>query len=196
MRKRNGTKYRINKRIPEIKELIEKRGSRTQIRYLKSVLQETLSSAIELHEALMLLIPDDDPGFNDEWIDELAINVNSCLSEIERYLLDRQDDPPSSLVSSQKRKDIQRWRENSREQSTESFLSDVQCIFQMYVEPSINMLEIGLNELKKPEEIDPQSINEPLAVVSTDIDLLSVNLNPPVHSTGEHGGARARSRTL
>ena len=192
MRKRNGTKYRINKQIPEIKELVEKRGSRTQIRYLKSVLQETLSSAIELHEALMVLIPDDDPRFNDEWIDELSINVNSCLSEIERYLLDRQDDPPSSLVSSQKRKDIQRWRENSREQSSESSLSDMCDAFsKMYVEPSMNMLDSGPNELERPERIDPQSTNVPFATAS-DIDLLSVNLNPPICSTGEHSGARAR----
>ena len=117
VRKRNGKKHRITKMIPEITTLVGQRGSRTQIRFLKTSLDETLKSAIEYHEALMILLPDDDPRFSDEWIEELALSVNTCIAAIEAYLNDRKDDPPSTLLS-EKRKDIQRWRENSRNQSS------------------------------------------------------------------------------
>ena len=66
VRKRNGKEYRITKMIPEIKTLVGQRGSRTQIRFLKTSLNETLKSAIEYHEALMILLPDDDPRVSDE----------------------------------------------------------------------------------------------------------------------------------
>ena len=138
VRKRNGTKHRISKMIPEIKDLVEQRGSRSQIRFLKTTLEETLKSAFEFHEALMVLLPDDDPRFNDVWIDELSLNVNSCFGQIEKYLDSRKDDPPSSLLSSKKHADIQRWRENSRDQKSESTLSDMcEAFSKMYVEPTI-----------------------------------------------------------
>eukprot|EP00111_Clytia_hemisphaerica_P012405 TCONS_00036413-protein len=116
MRKRNGAKHRITKMIPEILGLVDERGSRTEIRFLRTTLDETLKGAINHHEALMLILPEGDSRFGDEWIDELALNVNSCFGRIERYLDSRKDDPPSSLLSSKKREDIQRWREKSRAQ--------------------------------------------------------------------------------
>ena len=146
VRRRNGKKYMISKMIIEIEELVEQKGSRTQIRYLKSSLAETLKNAVTLHEALMVLLSEDDPRFNDDWIDELSLKVNTCFGSIERYLLDRKDDPPSSLLSSQKRKDIQRWRENSQNQSQESSLSDMCDAFsKLYVEQS-NANEISRNK--------------------------------------------------
>ena len=99
VRKRNGKKHRITKMIPEIKTLVGQRGSRT----LKTSLDETLKSAIEYHEALMILLPDDDPRFCDEWIEELALSENKCLAAIEAYLNDRKDDPPS-ILSAEKEK--------------------------------------------------------------------------------------------
>ena len=138
VRKRNGTKHRISKMIPEIKDLVEQRGSRSQIRFLKTSLEETLKSAVEFHEALMVLLPDNDPRYNDVWIDELSLNVNSCFGQIEKYLDSRKDDPPSSLLSSKKREDIQKWRENSRDVKSDSTLSDMCDAFsKLYVEPSV-----------------------------------------------------------
>ena len=124
VQKRNGKEYRITKMIPEIKTLVGQRGSRTQIRFLKTSLDETLKSAIEYHEALMILLPDDDPRFSDE-------TSIKC-----KYLNDRKDDPPST-PSSEKRKDIQRWREYSRNQSSDSTLSDMCDAFSnLYVQQS------------------------------------------------------------
>ena len=138
IRKRNGTKHRISKMIPEILGLVEQRGSRTEIRFLRTSLEETLKNAVHHHEALMLILPEGDSRFGDEWIDELALSVNSCFGKIERYLDSRKDDPPSSLLSSKKREDIQKWRENSRDQGGDSSLGDICGAFsKLYVDESL-----------------------------------------------------------
>lgn len=114
-RKRNGKKHMITKMINEIEELVVNKGSRTKLKYLRSSLDDTLKHAIVLHEELMLLLPEDDPQFTDQWIEELSLRVNTCFADIEQYFADRKDDTPSSLLSSQKRDDIQRWREQTQE---------------------------------------------------------------------------------
>ena len=106
VRKRNGKKYRITKMIPEIKTLVGQRGSRTQIRFLKTSLDETLKSAIEYHEALMILLPDDDPRFSDEWIEKLALSVNTCFAAIEAYEVARREKHVVNLYCDYRRKYI------------------------------------------------------------------------------------------
>ena len=192
VRRRNGKKYMISKMIIEIEELVEQKGSRTQIRYLKSSLAETLKNAVTLHEALMVLLSEDDPRFNDDWIDELSLKVNTCFGSIERYLLDRKDDPPSSLLSSQKRKDIQRWRENSQNQSQESSLSDMCDAFsKLYVEQS-NANEISRN--KTQTETLQKNVT---SLFNPDESELSKNTTSGELkvTASEHGGARPRDRT-
>ena len=68
-------------------------------------------------------MPDDDPRFSDERIEELALRVDTCFAVIETYLIDRKNDLPSTISS--EKKDIQRWRENSRNQPTDSTLSNL-----------------------------------------------------------------------
>lgn len=116
-RKRNGKKWTITKSIQEIGSLIIKRGSRTKISYLKDYLSETLSSAYSLHEELMLQLEEDDSDFSDIWIEELSVRVNTCFAEIDSYLKERENDSPSSITSAKTRQ-INKWREDTRREST------------------------------------------------------------------------------
>ena len=142
VRKRNGKKYRITKMIPEIKTLVGQRGSRTQIRFLKTSLDETLKSAIEYHEALMILLPDDDPRFSDEWIEELALSENKCLAAIEAYLNDRKDDPPS-ILSAEKEK-ISSVGVKIRATNL-PILRSVTCVMRFPICTSSNLKQLELN---------------------------------------------------
>ena len=178
--------------IPEIKTLVGERGSRTQIRFLKTSLDETLKSAIEHHEALMILLPDDDPRFSDEWIEELALSVNTCFAVIEAYLNDRKDDPPSTL-SSEKRKDIQHWRENSRNQSSESTLSDMCDAFSnLYVQQSQTIGAEHSPQTTLQDEIITQTEDKPLSLPSPSEVEIQRHETIEIDNGGAYGGARPR----
>ena len=100
-RKRNGKKGSITRRIKEIEHIIEERGSRTKIQFLRDGLEETWEETTHLHEQMMLYLQEDDENFNDDWIEELGNNVNTCLSNVVDYLVERQNDPPSFKTPSQ-----------------------------------------------------------------------------------------------
>ena len=123
-RRRAGKKSSITKRIKEIKDLVSQRGSRTKIKFLKLTVNEKFKEAVTCHEELMLLLEEDYPDFNDEWIENLHITIDTCMSEIELYLQDRKDDPPStgSHVSGEgvTTKDIHRWRSQKTSWLSES----------------------------------------------------------------------------
>ena len=114
-RRRAGKKSAITRKINEIKDLIHERGSRSKIKYLNEILKSNLKEAIERHEELMLLIEEDDPDFDDEWINDLSLSVDSCIAETERYFLDRIDDPDSveSDTKSAVIQTVKEWRQKS-----------------------------------------------------------------------------------
>ena len=94
-RKRSGKKSSITRRIQEIDRIIKERGSRTKLQFLREGLEEVWKEAIELHEQLMQHLDQNDKEFSDDWIEELGIKVNTCLSNIHDYMIQRQNDPPS-----------------------------------------------------------------------------------------------------
>ena len=109
IRKRNGKKFVTTKMVAEIEQLISRRGSRTKLRYLRDSLNESLRDATTKHEELMLLLDEDDPNFNDYWIEEISLRVNTCLANISTYLRDRENDSSSSTSSSTARKQVETW---------------------------------------------------------------------------------------
>ena len=122
-RKRNGKKWAITKYIQEINMLVAKNGSRTKLKYLREFLNESLKSAYTLHENFMLRLDEEDPDFSDHWIEELSVRVNTCFAAINSYLVERENDAPSSMLSSKVRQ-ISQWREESTKYSTISDSSD------------------------------------------------------------------------
>ena len=96
-RKRGGRKGAITRRIKEINEMIQARGSRTKLKFLRDGLEEVWKEALNSHEELMLMLEETDPDFNDEWIEEVGSNVNTCLCNIHDYLKERINDTPSVL---------------------------------------------------------------------------------------------------
>ena len=78
-RKRNGKKYMIVKMIAEIDQLILSRGSRTKLKFLRDSLKETLRDATLHHEELISLLEENDPEFEDHWIEELSLRHNTCF---------------------------------------------------------------------------------------------------------------------
>ena len=80
-RKRNGKKWTITKSIQEIETLLGQKGSRTKLRYLKESLHNLLQMTVEQHEELMLYLDENDPDFNDQWIEELSLRVNTCFAK-------------------------------------------------------------------------------------------------------------------
>lgn len=85
--------------ITEIESHVSKKGSRTKLGYLRNSLQDMLHQAIEHHEVLMSLLSENDPEYNDEWIDDLSLRINTCFSDIEKYFVARTNDPPSIASS-------------------------------------------------------------------------------------------------
>ena len=77
--------------IDEIKQLITARGGRTKLKFLRDSLKENLSEATVHHEELFLLLKDTDSEFNDHWIEELSLRVNTCFSEFSGYLTEREN---------------------------------------------------------------------------------------------------------
>ena len=76
--------------IDEIEQLITARCSRTKLKFLRDSLKETLCEATVHHEELLLLLEDTDSEFNEHWIEELSLRVNTCFSEISGYLAAKQ----------------------------------------------------------------------------------------------------------
>ena len=71
--------------------IVAKKESNTQFCYL---LEELLKTSIVPHERMNV----NDSDFNDKWIEEHSFRVNTCFSNTDSYLAERQDDPVSSLV--------------------------------------------------------------------------------------------------
>ena len=98
-RKRAGKKGLITKKILQIKQLIEERGSRTKLKFLHESLIMVKREAENLHVELMQLLPENDENYGDDWVEDISFNVDECSSEINEYLISRRDDPPSDTMS-------------------------------------------------------------------------------------------------
>ena len=122
-RKRSGKGNQIQHQIREIRELVTNRGSRTKLSYLKSSLNDSLKEAVFLHEAYLELLDESHKDYNDEWIDNLTLDINTCFADIDIYFQSRVNDPPSSGYSERfsetgalgenifkTRQDIEQWR--------------------------------------------------------------------------------------
>ena len=94
-RQRAGKKASITKLMTVIRKLITDRGSRTKLRFLQQELYTKLKSAADIHEQLMTLFDESSPEFNDEWIAELAVVVDTCSGDVSAYLDERGDDSSS-----------------------------------------------------------------------------------------------------
>ena len=134
--------------VEEIMLLISERGSRTKIRYLQNTLDDTLREAVEQHENLMLLLTEDDGEFNDVWIDELSLRVNSCSAEINKYLSDRESDTLSTGSSTNIRKKVENWREESvhlneinEETEQRSSLDITDAFSKLQIEPHVGNID-------------------------------------------------------
>ena len=90
--------------IDEIEQLITARGSRRKLKFLRDSLKETLREATVHHEELLLLLEDTDSEFNDHWIEELSLRVNTCFSEISGYLTEGENDTLRSLPAQRSNK--------------------------------------------------------------------------------------------
>lgn len=97
-RKPAGKSSSITKRIKKIKENVEERGSRRKFTFLKDFLLQTLKEAITAHESLVELLGTNEKDFNDDWIGNLSLRVNTCYSEIECYFAERGNDTPSVVT--------------------------------------------------------------------------------------------------
>ena len=75
-----------------------------------------MSEATEKHEELMLLLSEDDPNFNDVWIEELSLRVNTCQANIATYLIERENDTLSSSSSSARRQ-VETWIQQTNNDS-------------------------------------------------------------------------------
>ena len=98
-RKRDSKKLAIQKRIKLIGEMITGQKSRTKLASLQSSLKRVFQEAVACHELLLMSLDENDEGYDDEWIEELGIMVDTCASEVDEYLQQRQNDPPSSFTS-------------------------------------------------------------------------------------------------
>ena len=98
-RKRAGKKGLITKKILQIKQLIEERGSRTKLKFLHESLIMVKREAENLHVERMQLLPENDENYGDDWVEDISFNVDECSSEINEYLISRRDDPPSDTMS-------------------------------------------------------------------------------------------------
>ena len=93
-RKRADMKGLITKKIMQIKQLIEERGSRIKLKFLHESLIMVKREAENLHEELMHLLPEND----ENWVEDISFNVDEYSGEINGYLISRRDDSPSDTM--------------------------------------------------------------------------------------------------
>ena len=105
---------------------------------------------------------------------------------------DRKDDPPSTLLS-EKRKDIQRWRENLRNQSSDSTLSDMCDAFSnLYVQQSQTIGAEHSPQTTLQDEIMTQNEDKSLSMPSHSEVAIQRRETIEIDNDGAFGGARPR----
>ena len=89
----------IHKGIRHTFDLINNHGSQTKLQSHVTHLERTFKETYECHESLMLLLPDDNPDFCDDWIEDLRLEIDLGIIEVNEYIASREGDPPSEVNS-------------------------------------------------------------------------------------------------
>ena len=97
--RKTGKKISIKKRINQIQNLIQEQGSRTKITSLTEQLKRVLQEARTCYEEFLSLIGSDHKEYDESWIEDLSITVDSCVSDVDEYMHERRLDPPSRPIS-------------------------------------------------------------------------------------------------
>ena len=87
-----GKKGSITKRIDQLSRLVSEGGSRKKITVLTTALLEVHKATKVKFEELSTLM--DNP--NEEWIEKVNHDVDSCIADVEDYFHARKDDAPST----------------------------------------------------------------------------------------------------
>ena len=96
---RSGKKRSITLRLTQIKRVLDERGSRTKVTYLRDKLQEAFEDLLQVNDNLMQLLEPNDKDFGNEYVEEIGVQVDEYISDVESYLVERKDDPPSTSPS-------------------------------------------------------------------------------------------------
>ena len=72
------------------------RGSHTKVKYLGDKLQEAYNEILEVNEGFMPFLDPKDEDYGNENIEDIGVQVDECCSEVDSYLVERKDDPPST----------------------------------------------------------------------------------------------------
>ena len=67
----------------------------------------------------MVLVEETSEDFSDEWIEEVATNVNTCYADIHEYLISRATDPPSVYSDESNAGSIKEYLDGIPEQNTD-----------------------------------------------------------------------------
>ena len=98
-RQRSGKKGAVTRRVNVLNSMIQTQGSRTRIKFIAEELTKSLENAAYCHEQYMLMLDENDPEFTDDWIEDLRMKVDLCISSVQEYLKGRIDEPPSDISS-------------------------------------------------------------------------------------------------
>ena len=86
----------ITRKINQIGQLISDNGSRTKVSHLREKVSEVLQEMVGIHYRVMNL---SNGLFMDskenEWIEDVTFDVDTCKSKVKEYLESREDDPLS-----------------------------------------------------------------------------------------------------
>ena len=74
-------------------------GVRTKGTRNKVGLQEAFEDLLQVNDNLMQLLEPNDKDFGNEYVEEIGVQVDEYISDVESYLVERKDDPPSTSPS-------------------------------------------------------------------------------------------------
>ena len=94
-RKRTAKKSLITRKINQISQLITKRGSRTKILFLKDKLNDIFRETEIINEKMISMSDEASIETNPGSMEDVTFNIDTCNSDIQKYIDSRKDEPPS-----------------------------------------------------------------------------------------------------
>ena len=98
---RAGKKRSITIRIKRLSEEMNNEVGRTKAQYLLDALCKVFEEAKAHHKEMTDLIDENDRDGEDEWLEDLRLQIDDCYADVMQYLEDRKHLPPS-IVGSEK----------------------------------------------------------------------------------------------
>ena len=95
-KQRSGKRRSVSVRITQVNRVMTERGSHTKVKYLGDKLQEAYNEILEVNEGFMPFLDPKDEDYGNENIEDIGVQVDECCSEVDSYLVERKDDPPST----------------------------------------------------------------------------------------------------